>query len=179
MALLRLALLRLALLRLALLRLALLRLALAASVGCGASMEAVYESDVRFEHCMALDARPDVKPAMRRACWREWVSHYNYGQTRDRIDHARQRVAELGDGGAQRLRDPATDPSTAYDLRDPHTPIGGSDARGSLDAIPSELQAICAGTCEAVRSDCSEACGGGACQRNCALGFQRCMLSCG
>jgi hypothetical protein len=143
------------------------------SLGCGASMEAVYEGDVRFEHCMALDARPDVKPAMRRACWREWVSHYNYGQTRDRIDYARQRVAELGDdGGNMRpLRDPGSEPSTAYD---PQPPLGGS-----VDTIPSEPQAICAGTCEAVRNDCSNACGGGACQRGCALGFQRCMLSCG
>ena len=28
---------------------------------CGASIQAVYEGDVRFEHCMSLDARPDVE----------------------------------------------------------------------------------------------------------------------
>src|SRR5262245_38890899 len=28
------------------------------AVSCGASIQAMYESDVRFEHCMALDSRP-------------------------------------------------------------------------------------------------------------------------
>jgi hypothetical protein len=66
------------------------------AVSCGASIRALYESDVRFEHCMALDAVADVKPTIRRACWEEWVSFYPFGQTRDRIDYARQRKQELG-----------------------------------------------------------------------------------
>src|SRR5690349_10634748 len=56
---------------------------------CGASIQALYEGDVRFERCMALDERADVKPTLRRACWDEWLEFYTFGQTRDRIDHAR------------------------------------------------------------------------------------------
>jgi hypothetical protein len=65
-------------------------------LACGASIRGTYESDVRFEHCMALDTRPDVKPTLRRACWGEWVSFYTFGQTRDRIDYARLRTKQLG-----------------------------------------------------------------------------------
>jgi hypothetical protein len=64
-------------------------------LGCGASIQAVYEADVRFEHCMALDARPDVKPTIRRECWSEWLTFYTYGQTRDRVRHARKRIRYL------------------------------------------------------------------------------------
>src|SRR4051812_50125534 len=67
----------------------------AGALSCGASIQAVYEGDVRFEHCMALDARPDVKPTIRRGCWEEWVRFYTFGQTRDRIDYARLREKQL------------------------------------------------------------------------------------
>lgn len=71
-------------------------LAGASVASCGASIRAVYEGDVRFEHCMALDARPDVKPTIRRTCWEEWTSFYTFGQTRDRIDYAHLREEQLG-----------------------------------------------------------------------------------
>ena len=71
-------------------------LACVCAPSCGASIQAVYEGDVRFEHCMALDARPDVKPTIRRACWEEWVEFYTFGQTRDRIDYAHVREKQLG-----------------------------------------------------------------------------------
>ena len=73
-------------------------LAVGAGVGvaaCGASIQALYEGDVRFEHCMALDGQPDVKSHIRRACWREWISFYTYGQTRDRVRHAQKRIRQL------------------------------------------------------------------------------------
>src|SRR3954466_14812757 len=66
------------------------------AVSCGASIQAVYEGDVRFEHCMALDARPDVKPTIRGNCWEEWVKFYTFGQTRDRVDYALMREKQLG-----------------------------------------------------------------------------------
>jgi hypothetical protein len=64
-------------------------------LGCGASLQAVYEGDVRFEHCMALDAEPGVKVIIRRACWVEWVAFYTYGQTRDRVAYAQLRAQQL------------------------------------------------------------------------------------
>ncbi|MSP26298.1 MAG: hypothetical protein EXR75_14310 [Myxococcales bacterium] len=67
--------------------------------GCGASIQFLHEADTRFEHCMALDYADETAPAVRRqvrrACWVEWVAHYTYGQTRDRVSHAQARVAIL------------------------------------------------------------------------------------
>lgn len=56
--------------------------------GCGASVSSIYEGDVRFEHCMSLDARPAVTGPQRRQCWIEWVRYYTYGQTQDRVEYA-------------------------------------------------------------------------------------------
>lgn len=63
--------------------------------GCGANLQAVYESDVRFEHCMALDLEPTVRDVVRLGCWSEWLEHETYGQTRDRIAHAEGRLEAL------------------------------------------------------------------------------------
>jgi hypothetical protein len=65
-------------------------------VSCGASLQALYEGDVRFEHCMALDSQREVKPTIRRACWDEWRKFYTFGQTRDRIEYAALRDRQLG-----------------------------------------------------------------------------------
>lgn len=70
--------------------------ALPLTTSCGANIQAVYEGDVRFEHCMALDLQPEMRTEVRRDCWREWTAHYTYGQTRDRIVHASQRLDALG-----------------------------------------------------------------------------------
>lgn len=66
-----------------------------AATACGASIHAVYESDVRFEHCMALDSRPDVRAPVRVACWSEWLDFYTFGQTRDRVEYAEMRHQQL------------------------------------------------------------------------------------
>ncbi len=67
----------------------------AGSLRCGANMQAVYEGDVRFEHCMAFDMQPEVRDEVRRECWVEWVAYYTYGQTRDRVSHAELRIQQL------------------------------------------------------------------------------------
>jgi hypothetical protein len=64
-------------------------------LSCGAGLRRQYEEDVRFEHCMGLDARPDMKPSIRSACWEEWSTFFTFGQTRDRIDYAHLRIQQL------------------------------------------------------------------------------------
>ncbi len=91
--------------------------------GCGASIQAVYEGNVRFEHCMALDAQAEVTPVIRRACWVEWVQFYTYGQTRDRVVHAQIRIQQLNNGSA------FVDPPLS----------GGSDSGASLATVPPGL----------------------------------------
>ena len=57
-------------------------------LGCGPSFQAVYEGDVRFEHCYAVDENPSLSMPQKEACWKDWLAHYTYGQTRDRVAYA-------------------------------------------------------------------------------------------
>jgi hypothetical protein len=68
-----------------------------ATPGCGASYQAVYEGEVRFEHCYRLDLESNMPLMQRKECWREWAAFYTYGQSRDRIEFAARRLRELGD----------------------------------------------------------------------------------
>lgn len=67
------------------------RLLFALAAACAPSMQAVYESDARFEHCYALDDSPQASMELKGACWRDWVEHHTIGQTRDRIEYAQAR----------------------------------------------------------------------------------------
>ena len=64
-----------------------------AAWGCGPSFQAVYECDVHFEHCYALDQQP-VGVDAQKGCWREWLHNYTYGQSRDRVEYAAARFSE-------------------------------------------------------------------------------------
>ncbi|MBW2523370.1 MAG: hypothetical protein JRI23_04320 [Deltaproteobacteria bacterium] len=156
--------------------------AAAAGIGlaaCGASIQAVYEGDVRFEHCMALDAQPDVKPHIRRACWREWLSFYTYGQTRDRVRHAQMRIRQLsglpgqvdeqGTGKAA----PAADVAAA-----PGAGTASASAPTAAASGPTASQARCVEDCEALRADCRSDCRTHGCEKSCALAFRSCITSC-
>jgi hypothetical protein len=64
------------------------------ATGCGPSYQAVYECDVNFEHCYALD-QGNASPDAMKACWRDWLHSYTYGQSRDRVEYAATRFSEL------------------------------------------------------------------------------------
>lgn len=71
----------------------------AASVGafaCGPSFQAVHDGEARFEHCYALDERPNEPLEKKAECWNDWAKHYTYGQTRDRVQYAVARARALG-----------------------------------------------------------------------------------
>ncbi len=67
----------------------------AASLGCGASMRTVVESDMRFEHCYRIDDDASAPAESKRGCWHDWVSHYTRGQDRNRVDYAKERLRVL------------------------------------------------------------------------------------
>jgi hypothetical protein len=67
-------------------------------VGCGPSVQSIYEGNVRFEHCYRLDLDREIAPSHRQACWSEWTSTYAYGQTRDKVEYARRRLRYLAAG---------------------------------------------------------------------------------
>lgn len=176
------------------------RLVLAVLIGgsalsCGASIRSVYEGDVRFEHCMALDARPDVKPAQRRACWDEWASFYTFGQTRDRIDYARGREQQLtgdvddadasGPKVAALTAPPATAPDPTSAIAPPPMMLAAADAGAPDAGIHAEetdertaAHARCLGDCQQGAGTCRLGCKGPACERACSARLLRCSARC-
>jgi hypothetical protein len=74
----------------------------AISIGCGPSVQSIYEGDVRFEHCYRLDLELDIATSHRQACWTNWLNRYTYGQTRDRLEYARRRVRSFAGGDTAR-----------------------------------------------------------------------------
>lgn len=66
-----------------------------ATLGCGPSFQALYEGDARFEHCYALEDSGSGTMQKRADCWRDWIDHYTFGQTRDRVQYASNRYRAL------------------------------------------------------------------------------------
>ena len=68
-------------------------------VACGPSFQAIYEGNVRFEHCYALEENPQRPMPEKAQCWRDWSEHYTFGQTRDRVQYAISRYVALSQAG--------------------------------------------------------------------------------
>ena len=64
-------------------------------VACGPSFQTIYENDVRFEHCYAIDDSANSSLAQKAACWKDWREHHTFGQTRDRVEYAQSRYVAL------------------------------------------------------------------------------------
>lgn len=171
---------------------------LGAATACGASIQAVYEGDVRFEHCMALDSRPDAKPTLRRACWEEWVKFYTFGQTRDRVEYAKLREKQLSassdfdEGTWGAAAPPATRnaPEPTSVLAPPPITMasddGGTDAGPELDASADAEGGVaepppgstCARECDDAWTSCRMECKTPACENGCDAKHKRCMRRC-
>ncbi len=65
------------------------------AVACGPSYQALYEGDIRFEHCYAMEEASASSMGSKSDCWRGWILHYTYGQTRDRVEYAAARYRAL------------------------------------------------------------------------------------
>jgi hypothetical protein len=172
------------------------------STGCGPSFQAVYESDVRFEHCYALDlgaAAPDVM----KECWRGWLHGYTYGQSRDRVEYAATRVSELSldptlpgvDAPSARPHDMVAPlPSSAFApppnvaeghpdgavSSQPSSAVAGSTPPRVVPAAAPAPQAPdeqCTGACTERWSGCRRGCADGACDA-CDRGYRACVPGC-
>jgi len=169
---------------------------IALSTACGASINAVYEGDVRFEHCMALDAEKDTKPTIRRACWDEWTKFYTFGQTRDRVEYARLRMKQLGQSSDYDEGDfVPVEPRKTLAVPEPTSALApppmmlatdagsgetsedaGADA---ADAEPLPLPgAACAKPCETAFAECHAPCKTPACEQACTTKYKKCMRKC-
>ncbi|WP_437325084.1 hypothetical protein [Sorangium sp. So ce381] len=184
----------------------LLCLAAASVTACGASINAVYEGDVRFEHCMALDSLADVKPTLRRACWDEWLQFCTFGQTRDRVEYATLRARQLshasdfdeGEWTPPSSRAPAVPEPTsalappprlltadvaataaAEEARaDPDANDGGAAPPASNTAEVAPPGAKCSASCQADWKECQDDCKSAACEKGCSGKYTRCMRRC-
>ncbi len=149
---------------------------LVACAGCGASLEAMHESNVRFEHCYGLDFAPETPAAPRLRCWRGWLDGYAAGQTRDRRDYARERVAALEAGDAAPVELAAVDPTPAD--RPAHRSAGEApaarDARAATETTRQSL--VVAGRLPS-RAE-ARAASWQSCSEDCALRREQCVVTC-
>jgi hypothetical protein len=160
------------------------------AAACGAGINAVYESDVRFEHCMALDQTPDEKHSNRKGCWDEWVEYYTFGQTRDRVDYARRRQKQLSNGNDLRDEPAAANMLAQRAVPEPTTVLAPPPQMLTDAGKPPEVDAAadaavieppaaaCATQCRDVWLPCKQACTGTNCEKACAASYKRCMKRC-
>jgi len=145
--------------------------ALALTASCGPSFEAIQEGDLRFAHCDRLDLDPNIAASHRLHCWREWRRVYTYGQTRDRVEYAQRRIAEvlsgdpdppfmLPDGsGVRSPSDQPSAPSPALSPPPPIVPLSAAEPDPSRDGDPVGLTTTgCRSRCEATRAGCAPGC---------------------
>jgi hypothetical protein len=159
-----------------------------AAAACGPSFQAVYESDVHFEHCYAVDMS-ELPIEEKRICWREWLAGYTYGESRDRVEHARGRLAALssddpppsGDAGAR--VDPVVQSSLPTNAFSPMPRVNDAHALDAGDEIshrdgPKGLPgAACADACAQGFTSCHAACKGAACSA-CDHAYRSCVVPC-
>jgi hypothetical protein len=173
-----------------------------AIVGCGPSVQSIYEGNVRFEHCYRLDLELDVASSHRQACWTNWLDRYTYGQTRDRLEYARRRVRAgetarpaLNIGrtakeeesrqfylvvpGPTSVHAPPPPIATRVNITTEAPPVNSATlAKSSDKAAPGSA---CAEACQSAFSSCSQACAadakGAACQ-SCDPDYKKCMQRC-
>ncbi|HEY5958341.1 MAG TPA: hypothetical protein VIV60_17375 [Polyangiaceae bacterium] len=99
-----------------------------ATTACGPSVQFIYESNIRFEHCYRLDFDEQIAPPHRRACWAEWLSLYSAKQTQDRVEYAQRRIRAIDSGDGAVLR-----------LREDFSGTAGSASRGLEGSGPTSL----------------------------------------
>ena len=158
--------------------------------GCGPSFEAIQEGDLRFAHCDRLDLDPHIAPSHRLHCWREWRRVYTYGQTRDRVEYAQRRIAEVVSGDS----DPPFElpngshtpngavPSTPNPVHSPPPaviPLAGTEAMTPTADERGAFGPGCRSRCEAGRATCAPGCQTQptGC-KDCDLAFQTCLGDC-
>jgi hypothetical protein len=152
-------------------------------VACLPSVSRVYEGDVRFERCMALDWKETVSADIRRECWQEWRQYFTLGQTRDRIEYAEREIERLSNGGQEvAVNDLAVPEPTSVFAPPPMMMAvdGGADAPVSLDE-PADAAAVpmsCTDRCDTDGITCLSPCRSNACRSRCANTRFKCYKAC-
>jgi hypothetical protein len=161
-------------------------------VACGPSFQAVYECDVHFEHCYALD-ESTVSPDAKKECWRDWLHGYTYGQSRDRVEYGGTRYSQLSldptlpsedVSSTQAKRTVAAPVPTSAFAPPPNVSNASNDGRDGHDGHAS-AQAVaiaapgaeCGDACAQRWTACRSTCKDGACD-SCDQTYRGCMPTC-
>lgn len=150
---------------------------------CGPSFEAIQEGDLRFAHCDRLDLDPHIAPSHRLHCWREWRRVYTYGQTRDRVEYAQRRIAEVVSGDTEPPFVLPSERRTALAPAGPPPSPIASEAREPAAAAavaPPDPEAACRERCTLERAACLPGCETQptGC-KPCGSSLESCLSSCG
>lgn len=155
------------------------------ALGCGPSYEAVYQGDVRFEHCYRLDHDSKIASSHREYCWKQWVQTYTYGQPQDRIEYAKRRIRVLrGEPppGLQPMQSESSaqaapsEPESAKPVGNIPAPAAGGSAGAANSALPGESCSLsCRDTLARCRKGCQTAPKGCA---PCEPEYNTCMRAC-
>jgi hypothetical protein len=164
-------------------------------VACGPSFQAIYECDVRFEHCYALD-QGAVSVELKKQCWRDWLRGYTYGQSGDRVEYAAARFSELSldptlpsvevRESRPSRRAAAPVPTSAFapppNLADrPPADASTPASKGSGDAVREVVVRApgseCAEGCASTWKACHDACRGVPCDE-CDRQYRACVPGC-
>jgi hypothetical protein len=157
----------------------------ATALACGPSYQALYEGDARFEHCYALEETGAVSMGTKGDCWRGWILHYTYGQTRDRVEYAAARYRALtrapqaptdeammeaapGEGRASSIAAPAPTSAFAPPPKTLAETDAGEEPDSSLPSNYSETKSV------VVSEETSPAPPGSTCVTGCDATWSRC-----
>jgi hypothetical protein len=175
--------------------------AVALAIACGPSFQAVYEGDVQFEHCYAIDESSSAPMKEKAECWRDWTRNYTYGQTRDRVEYAVSRhyaltvaptlptddvLQQSAPGGGFRKNLISAPAPTSVFAPPPNTmPVEHEDGGAHLDAGPTlakiEIRApgaACTDACEQGWQGCKSTCGPKKVCAACDTTHAQCMIGC-
>jgi hypothetical protein len=159
-------------------------------VACGPSFQAVYECDVHFEHCYALD-ESGASIEAKKECWRDWLHGYTYGQSRDRVEYGGTRYSQLSldptlpseDATSRQSQSKHTVaapvPTNAF-APPPNVIDGHASPAGTASGIASVAHAPgadCSDACAQKWSGCRATCKDGACD-TCDQSYRACMPGC-
>ena len=150
------------------------------TVACGPSFQTMYENDARFEHCYALEEGAATMQ-QKSDCWGDWTHNHTYGQTRDRVEYARNRHEALlavpdrptdeammeaapgemkaGDTAAAPTPTTAFAPPPKMDSRDGGGPAATWIVDAALAPPPRPPGAECIDDCTVSWNACRQTCG--------------------
>ncbi len=114
-----------------------------ASIACGPSPRWTYLGNRYFEYCHRADLERSASDAELAQCWDAWLKSYAVGQSRERLQHAKERRMLLRGGEALRMSMPSIDAQDVQ-VRDHPTDEPHQDCATLCDTQHQRCLEVCA-----------------------------------